>query len=56
MKNGKRPTLKQKKMLKLSRLNPENWLVVKNEPEKITIMHRHTGKTRTLASKEEHGR
>lgn len=30
MKNGKRPTLNQKKELRLNGLVPENWLVVKD--------------------------
>lgn len=30
MKNGKRPTLNQKKELRLHGLVPENWLVVKD--------------------------
>ena len=47
MKNGKRPTLKQKRMISEKGLNVENWLVVKHTPDMMEIMHKHTGKTRT---------
>ena len=40
MKNGKKPTVEQTKLLKKWRLNPENWLVVKNQPEQMVIVHR----------------
>lgn len=40
MKNGKRPTLAQKKLLKLRGLVPENWLIVKDTPEAMEIVSR----------------
>lgn len=40
MKNGKRPTLAQKKLLKLKGLVPENWLIVKDTPELMEIVSR----------------
>ena len=48
MKNGKRPTVAQKKYLKAQGLNPENWLIVKNEPSQLVIVHRHSGQRRTI--------
>ena len=48
MKNGKRPTVAQKKYLKAHGLNPENWLIVKNEPSRMVIVHRHSGEQRTF--------
>ena len=48
MKHGKRPTVAQKKILKSMGLNPENWLIVKNEPTRMTVAHRHSGEQRTI--------
>ncbi len=53
MKNGKLPTLEQKKILKANGLQPENWLVVKNLPDELEIVSRmelrkmRTGKVKT---------
>ena len=35
MKHGKKPTREQRK------LNSQDWLVVKDEPVKMTLVHRH---------------
>lgn len=43
MKAGKRPTRRQKLAIKWVGLNPSNWLVVKNLPEELHIVHRETG-------------
>ena len=48
MKNGKNPTLAQKKALKVAGLNPENWLISKDTPEIMVIIHRISGKSRTV--------
>ena len=40
MKNGKRPTLAQKKLLQAQGLVPENWLVVKDTPKEMTVVSR----------------
>ena len=40
MKNGKVPTLEQKKIMKTHGLNPDSWLVVKNLPDSLTIVSR----------------
>ena len=53
MKNGKKPTLIQKKEMKLHGLQPENWLVVKDTREFLEVVSRMelkrigTGKKRT---------
>lgn len=53
MKNGKLPTLEQKKILKANGLQPDNWLVVKNLPGTLEVVSRtelkriRTGKART---------
>lgn len=48
MKNGKRPTLKQKKMIISRGLNIENWLVVKDTMECIEIINRESKKLKRL--------
>lgn len=47
MKNGKNPTVAQKKIIasykhKSTYLNPANWLIVKNLPDVLVIKHRDT--------------
>lgn len=48
MKHGKKPTVKQKKILKEYGLNYENWLIVKDNSFEMVIVHRHTDKVRTI--------
>lgn len=48
MKNGKRPTVKQCKLMTQYRLNYENWLVVKDTPEQMVIVHRYSNQTRVI--------
>ena len=40
MKNGKRPTLNQKKKIRSHGLIPENWLVVKDTGQFIEVVSR----------------
>lgn len=43
MKHAKKPTRKQKILIRACRLNPDNWLIVKDLPSELHIIHRHTG-------------
>ena len=45
---GIKPTRKQKERIKAHRLDYNNWLVLKEEGETLTIIHKQTGTTRTL--------
>lgn len=53
MKNGKKPTLNQKKEMRFHGLAPDNWLVVKDTTEFLEVVSRMeikrigTGKKRT---------
>ncbi len=52
MKNGKRPTLSQKKEMRVHGLKPENWLVVKDTKflevvSRMELKRVGTGKKRT---------
>jgi hypothetical protein len=46
VKHGKRPTRRQGELIKSKGLNWANWLVIKDTPEMIEIVHKYSGKTR----------
>ncbi|MBU5312249.1 hypothetical protein KQI38_09435 [Tissierella carlieri] len=48
MKRGKRPTRAQKISIDSFRLNPDNWLVIRDCKDSLEIVHKVSGKTRTL--------
>lgn len=52
MKHGCRPTKKQSIFIKKYGLNPENWLVVKDTPDRMELVHRHSDKTKRIIPKE----
>ena len=52
IKNGKRPTKKQAIFIKAHGLIPENWLVVKDTPEIMLLVHRHSDRTTRTIHKE----
>lgn len=41
MKHGKKPTREQRKLMDKWKVNTQDWLVVKNEPSKMTLVHKH---------------
>ena len=45
MKHGCRPTREQRKYIQSKGLNAENWLVVKDTPSEMVLVHRHSDKT-----------
>ena len=45
MKNGKKPTYEQRKLIERWGLDTYTWLVVKDTPEEMLIVHRHSDKT-----------
>lgn len=53
MKNGKKPTLAQRKFLQENGLDPGKWLIVKDTPEEMDVvsriaLQRKSGKTKTI--------
>ncbi|MED1907831.1 MAG: DUF6906 family protein [Bacillota bacterium] len=48
MKHGRRPTLKQKRAMLAAELNPNKWLVVKNFPQHLRVVHRETGEEKSI--------
>ena len=41
MKNGKNPTREQRKLMQKWKLDSSMWLVVKDTPERMELVHRH---------------
>lgn len=41
MKHGKKPTVAQRKLLQKWKLNSADWLVVKDTPTEMVLVHRH---------------
>ena len=48
---AKKPTYNQKKFLKANRLDPFNWLVQKDTPEFMQIIHTYSGTVRKIKKK-----
>lgn len=48
MKHGKKPTRRQKQDISSLRLNPDNWLVCKDNPEELVLEHKISGKIRII--------
>lgn len=51
MKHGVRPTVAQMKLMVKWKLDPTMWLVVKDMPERMELVHRHFDKTRKIIPK-----
>ena len=45
MKAGKNPTREQRKFIQKKGLNAENWLVSKDTPSEMVLVHRYSDKT-----------
>lgn len=49
MRNGKKPTRKQKIRLGQAGLSPENWLVVRQKQDgELVILNKHTNRVRVI--------
>lgn len=51
MKNGKKPTVAQCNLMQKWNLDPANWLVVKNTPTELVLVHRHSDTTTRVIPK-----
>ena len=52
IKNGKKPTKNQSSLMTQWGLNYRDWLVVKDTPEQMVVVHRHSDKTTRTIPKE----
>ncbi|WP_414853188.1 DUF6906 family protein [Brevibacillus sp. IT-7CA2] len=48
MKQGKRPSRRQKVEMEACNLNPANWLVERDSMTELVLIHRFSGKARTI--------
>ena len=55
MKAGKKPTVAQLKFIQKQGLNAENWLVSKDTPTEMLLVHRHLNQTKTIHKEKQHG-
>lgn len=51
MKHGKKPTAAQRKLMQKWNLDASMWLVVKDMPDRMEIVHRHFDRTRKTIPK-----
>ena len=54
MKHGKKPTREQRKLITKWRMDPAMWLVVKDTPEFMELVHRYSDQTRKRIPKRRH--
>ena len=48
MKHGKKPTVKQRKLMQKWEINWENWLVITDGPDEMVIQHRLSDQIRRI--------
>lgn len=53
MKNPKKPTYEQRKLIQQWGLNPMDWLVSKDTPTETMLVHRHTNAVRIITKEKE---
>jgi len=46
--SGRKPTRRQRNFIEGKRLNSDNWLVVRNLPDLMELVHRHTFNRRII--------
>ena len=51
MKNGKKPTREQRKLLQQWKLDTYSWLVVKDTSTEMVLVHRHFDNTKKIIPK-----
>ena len=51
MKNGKKPTVAQRKLMQKWKLDAGMWLVVKDTPKEMHLVHRHFESTKKIIPK-----
>ena len=52
MKNGKKPTYSQRKLIQQNGLNPEEWMVSKDTPSQMLLVHRNNQQIIKTVTKE----
>ena len=52
MKNGKKPNVRQLRFIESKGLDNTKWLVVKDTPQEMVLVHRHSDKTTRVIPKD----
>lgn len=52
MKQLRNPTREQRKLIQQKRLNPADWMIERDTPEKIVLVHRHFERVKKYIHKE----
>lgn len=53
MKHGKKATREQRKLIQKRKLNPADWMVERDTPEKLVLVHRHFDSVSKVIHKEQ---
>lgn len=51
MKQLRKPTREQRKLIQVHRLNPENWYVERDTPTEMVLVHKHFDNKRKIIAK-----
>jgi len=51
LKHGKKPTVAQRKLIQKWKLDPAMWLIVKDKPDELWLVHRFNDKTTRIIPK-----
>lgn len=55
MKQLRKPTREQRKLIQSKRLNPDNWMIERDTPAQMVLVHKHfDGKKRTIPKGEKY--
>lgn len=52
MKQLKKPTRSQKILLQKKKLNPADWMIERDTPEQLVLVHRHFDRVKKIIHKE----
>lgn len=55
MKQLRKPTREQRKFIQSKRLNPDNWMIERDTPSEMVLVHKRIdNKTRTIRKEQKH--
>ena len=52
MKHLKKPTREQKKLIQQKKMNPADWMVERDTPSEMVLVHRHFERVKKIIHKE----
>ena len=51
MKQLRKPTREQRKLIQSKRLNPDNWMIERDTPEQMVLVHKHFDNKKRIITK-----